>query len=213
MRWAVTARSRPCGVWRPRSCSRAVLWVAGFDPVVGRRRGALGRPARAGVGGRQRGSVGPAQLDPRHRRLRGRGALLQSGRDEARRQGRMGGVEPALVPVRRLLADLPFARRVPAARGLQSGRAGAFNRSMVWRAAALRDSEASSERVFSASDAAFALRSFPSDAAFSRSARVSADTCSGVIRFIRVSDEIFTTRLLLAAPTEVPAHVGRVASP
>ena len=76
--------------------------------VERRRRLALGRPARPDFRRRQHLDVGPGQLDLRHRRLRGGEALRNPG---SRAPGRMARIEPALVPVRRLRADLPLARR------------------------------------------------------------------------------------------------------
>ena len=91
--------------------------------LVGRRRRALGRSARPDLGRGQFLDVGHAQLDPRHRRLRARGALPAPGPGPCRGMAR---TEPALVPVRRLLAPVPQPWRVAAPRDLRdrAGRLG-----------------------------------------------------------------------------------------
>jgi hypothetical protein len=78
--------------------------------LVGRHRRALGRSARPDLGRGQFVDVGGAQLDARYRRLRARGPLHQAGPSACRRMAR---AQPALVPVRRLLArcSAAMARR------------------------------------------------------------------------------------------------------
>ena len=59
---------------------------------------------------------GQAELDVRHRRLRGGEALRKPG---SRAPAGMARTQPALVPVRRVRADLPLARPVPVSRDLE----------------------------------------------------------------------------------------------